>query len=291
MMKLRLITASAAGIVVVLLSPETAVGSPILAPPEFLVGSQGVCVAPLECPPLHFGSLELIDFTDQFSSVDVKAENSIAGPVARVDGQIQNIRSNAAVVYILEAQVNYEVAVVPVGPGLGLPVPSVPVEIMANVLARADDRTGGFANASVNVFGGAFLRTGIVVCVALVCANSASGRITGFASPDSPLSISLDAVAGAGVDEQGAIAQFQAFADPIVSIADGMIPGTNINFRDAFAIEISPGVTQSRSPADVPEPATFVLLGAALLALRFAGWRRVLLFRALERCHGKPNIR
>jgi hypothetical protein len=47
---------------------------------------------------------------------------------------------------------------------------------------------------------------------------------------------------------------FQAAADPLFEIADELIPGTDINFRDAFVVTVSPNVVQSVGPGAVPEP-------------------------------------
>ena len=60
---------------------------------------------------------------------------------------------------------------------------------------------------------------------------------------------------------------FLALADPIVQIADELIPGANINYRDAFSLSFSPGVVQG--VGNVPEAATggLMLLGIAFVSL------------------------
>lgn len=53
-----------------------------------------------------------------------------------------------------------------------------------------------------------------------------------------------------------------ASADPIIQIANALIPGTNINFRDAYTLEFSDGVTQGLGtpPSPMPEPSSVALL-------------------------------
>ena len=67
---------------------------------------------------------------------------------------------------------------------------------------------------------------------------------------------------------------FQAAADPIFAIADELGPGTDINFRDAFAVLVSP-TSHNQWDQSLPrfQNRDICLLGAGLIALRFARWR------------------
>jgi hypothetical protein len=117
------------------------------------------------------------------------------------------------------------------------------------------------------------------------CVTSSANALSGSVAPNTPLSMSVFAVASFGSNPGG----FFAAADPLLVIADELIPGTDINFRDAFTVLVSPGVTQSLrttgpaggpppspgsgSTTSVPEPASPFLFGSALLG--FAAMRRI----------------
>jgi len=89
------------------------------------------------------------------------------------------------------------------------------------------------------------------------------------------IKISAGGSAGGTCDLRGTICgggvsngSFNVAADPIVQIADELIPGTNINYRDAFALSFSDGVTQGLGgQTTAPEPGAFslVLIGIGIL--------------------------
>jgi hypothetical protein len=189
-------------------SPEAAMADPILDPASFSVGVIPSCPTALECPPQQRGFLEQVDFTERFASVEVEAMTSPVGPIARVQGRIENTRSSLSIGEIAEAQLMYEVEVVPFGPGL----------------ARAS--AGGSAMASASVLNGAFRNPSIMACAGVTgCTNSPATSLSGFAAPNSPIAIILDA-RGGSTEEDGRTADLEACADPVLLIADGLIPGT-----------------------------------------------------------------
>jgi hypothetical protein len=58
----------------------------------------------------------------------------------------------------------------------------------------------------------------------------------------------------------GGTAVGSAAADPVIGVANVLIPGTGLSFPDAFHVVLSPGVAQSLSPPSaVPEPGTLAL--------------------------------
>jgi hypothetical protein len=189
------------------------------------------------------------------------ASADVFGPNAAVRGEIAGGKSGVG---SAEAEVDYEVEVTPVS-GFVLKVFSVPVTFVASVEASA---SGGpafaYARAEASFVGS------IQACGNLpdsVCRDSPTNSISGSAPPNTPISVDVFAAGAFGTIPS----MFQAEADPVFAIADELIPGTNINFRDAFTLAVSPNVTQSvgSGPAAIPEPATYALLGTGLVALRF----------------------
>jgi PEP-CTERM motif len=243
-----------------LVVPSAEAASVTLPGATTLVGLGGICgFMQFDCPPLRLGSTESIDVTNLGVRQNLEATATPFGPTASVQGEISGPRGEELrVTDSAEATVDYEVEVVPVGVGLVLKVASVPVTLMASVEASGGGSLG-FVFARVEVFGAGLSGT-IVACGNLppdVCVDSPTNSITGRVLPNTPISLDLDAVG-----EATSNGEFQASADPVFAIADAIIPGTSINFRDAFTVEVSPGVTQSL-PAPgtpVPEPSTLWLL-------------------------------
>jgi len=122
-----------------LFAPAATMAAASLDPASFSVDVVPGCPSLLECPPLHPGFLDQADFTDSVASVQAQAQTSPVGPSARAQGRVENIRSSVIVNERADAQVSYEVEVVPVGPGLAFQRQVVPVVIRANV--GASDRT------------------------------------------------------------------------------------------------------------------------------------------------------
>lgn len=219
-------------------------------------------------PALTPGTSAASDVTAFGVTIVDDAAASAIGPNAAVRGAVFGTPAGLTCIAIpcggsAEALVQYQAAVVPVG-GLVLNVSTVPVMLRANVDASA---LGGesWAYGSVSAFG---LGT-IQACAGNTnCSNSASNSLAGSVAPNT--SISLDILAAGGMFRNNT--GFQAAADPILAVTDMLIPGTDINFRDAFTVIVSPDVTQSlgSAPAPVPEPATWILLAPALAALGLA---------------------
>jgi hypothetical protein len=100
-----------------------------------------------------------------------------------------------------------------------------------------------------------------------MCISSPFGSVSGNVPVNEALEVFLTAAGNATPD-----GGFEVTADPVVAIEDELIPGTSINYRDAFTLVLSPGVTQSLAPGEaaVPEPATRVPLVVALAAIWFS---------------------
>jgi hypothetical protein len=163
--------------------------------------------------------------------------------------------------------VDWEALVSPTGVGLGLTVSRVLVTFSASVEASASGTAASAIAEATAPFGA------ITACMASFslpgCTNSPTNSISGLVPPNTPFVLMVSAIGGASDDSN-----FQASADPVIAIADALIPGTDINFRDAFTLSISPDVTQSVTGpgSEVPEPATDLLCsaGCGLVLIIFA---------------------
>jgi hypothetical protein len=221
----------------------------------FLLGGEG-------CPSKTPGTSLAEDFTIGPVSVTLDSAATPFGPVASVEGEVISTASGHGAAVSLLAEADYEAVVTPVGAGLVLHVSSVPVTFTANLEASHH----GMA------FAAAFAGTpfGLSACSPdeSDCMTSSTNSFTLSVVPNDPFALGV--IAGGGISGVGG---FQASADPVLTIADELIPGTDINFRDAFVLDVSPNVTQSLGggPGPVPEPGMLPSLGGVLvgvLALR-----------------------
>lgn len=195
-----------------------------------------------------------------------EATATLSGPTASVQGETAGNPFPGA---FAQALAEWSVAVMPVGAGLVLKPTLVPVVIQMSAEASASGSSAGaFASAespfgsaqSCQSFGPTALCNGVINAVGIT-------TFTGMVAPNTPIDLIVFAEGG-GVGTSS----FQASADPVLTVADELIPGTAINFRDAFAVALPAGVTQSLIPAtaDIPEPTSFAVLltGLAGLAVR-----------------------
>jgi hypothetical protein len=67
-----------------------------------------------------------------------------------------------------------------------------------------------------------------------------AGLLSGLVPANTPIPMDVFAAGTFGSNPS----VFQAAADPVFAIADELVPGTNINFRDAFTVLVSPDVTR-----------------------------------------------
>jgi hypothetical protein len=171
------------------------------------------------------------------------------------------------------AELDWQAVVTPMGAGLVLSVSQVPVSIAGSVDAAASGDTADALAQLSTPFGSLFSCSAVGAGEAGFCAGITNSTgittLTGFVAPNIPIDLAVVAV-GAAANS----ANFEAMADPVLAIADALIPGTDINFRDAFTLSVSSDVTQSLTPAaphDAPEPATLPVLAMGVFAL--TGWR------------------
>jgi hypothetical protein len=238
-------------------------------------------VVRVNCPSLKPGAStgfdgELPDGT----TVSGRATTALLfGPAASVQGNGGS----------LWAEVDYFAEVVP-APGIGIPVgilPSVvPVTFTASVRAAAGgDLTWGFARAAMGYVGAIDACVNFFFAVGQMCVSSPTNSLTGNVPINVQVPLSVTAAGNAPPD-----GGFEVTADPVFAIADELIPGTNINFRDAFTFEISPNVTPSVTPGPtaVPEPATLIPL--ALIAV-FSLGARLLAYLLAHLRSGTPRRR
>ena len=101
---------------------------------------------------------------------------------------------------------------------------------------------------------------GLLTYVSPCPSSSPTNSIAGRVPPDVTQTMTVEAWGIARGDSS-----FLAAADPMISIADQLIPGTNINYRDAFTVDVSPGVIQDAGGASAPEPTNLALCAAALI--------------------------
>jgi hypothetical protein len=217
--------------------------------------------------------------TGSFTVLD--ATNAPTGPFASVQGHAF-FASGAGPFSVQRgsagAEVSYQMRLVPAA---GMPVPRfVPITVTASFDAHASG--DAVAEGEVTVGNRAPDGTGLLGQAAC----NFSGPLCTFVTPDTldlmvdpfgPIDIIVFAGGFAEALEPGIDSSFDARADPVVSISDALIPGTDIKFRDAFTLAISPGVTQSvgAGPGAVPEPGTWLLFAAGL------GW-----LLGIARCRG-----
>jgi len=243
--------------------------------------SAGACSVQFgNCPR---GTSAALDRNDGFGGGShSEAQATPFGPVASVQGEsTEGMLPSGAITPGLSAsavaEVDWNAMVVPVGAGLVLRVQTVPVTFTANVEATA---TGEFSAALAEaqwslpgpgILADCQLGSGLPANFSLCQGISNTPGVNSLAGNAQP-----NAVVGFSVHAEGSASQasgFQASVDPVFQIADALIPGTDINFRDAFSVILSSDVTQSLSPATtgVPEPASgWLLVGglAVLAALR-----------------------
>jgi hypothetical protein len=240
------------------------------------------------------GTSSAWDFETDDGFIEVaSAAASPFGPVASVvgqsDGGVDHLpfaRTFAA------AEVDWTVIVTPIGPGLGLPPTQVPVNLQGSVEALAQGQTAAAIAEVTSPFGV------LLFCQAVGAGNSGfcagidndSGitTLTGSVAPNLPISLAVTAQGGAVGDSD-----FQASADPIFSVADALIPGTDINFRDAFVVTFSPDVTQTLGPGivSVPEPGAMPLLAAGFLVMSILWGRRRKDFSGRMELGARPLLR
>jgi hypothetical protein len=258
-----------------------------------LVGLGGLCSFPAVfilgsglCPSLKEGGSASSDFTNFGTTQVMEVTAGPIGPVATVQGDMYPVGPPGLFLSgSAEAEVDYEVEVAPTST-LAFGVSSVPVTFSATVEANV---TGGgtgfaFARADSPIGDVQACSPGLESAPGAPCITSATNVLRGSVAPNTPLSMSVFAVASFG----GNPSMFFAGADPILAIADEVIPSADINFRDAFTVLASPGVTLSlpTGPAGgpppspggggttpVPEPAPPFLFGSVLLGL--AAMRRI----------------
>jgi len=228
------------------------------------------------CPSLKEGGSASSDATAFGTRQVMEATAGPIGPVASVEGDMAPVgRPGLFLSGSAEARVDYEVEVASTST-LTFGVSRVPVMFSADAEANVVGGGAGFAFAEADSPIGAIR----------ACSPGDlefPGGVPCVTSP-TPLSMSVFAVASFG----GNPSTFFAGADPVLAIANALIPGTDIDFRDAFTVLVSPGVTQSLptgpaggpppspgggSTTSVPEPAPAFLLGSALLG--FAAMRRI----------------
>jgi hypothetical protein len=265
-----------------------------------LVGLGGLCSFPAVfvvgsglCPSLREGGSASSDFTNFGTMQVMEATAGPIGPVANVQGEMSPVGPPGLFIPgSAEAEVDYELEVAPTS-ALAFGVPSVPVTFAADVEANVTGGGAGFAFAQADSPIGAIRACSpgdLEFIGGAPCVTSATNVLSGSVAPNTPLGMSVFAVASFG----GNPSTFFAGADPILAIADEAIPGTDINFPDAFTVLVSPGVTQSlpTGPAGgpppspgggrttpVPEPASPFLFGSVLLG-----------FAAMRRIHSKTKI-
>jgi hypothetical protein len=256
-----------------------------------LVGLGGLCSFPAVlivgsglCPGLREGGSASSDFTNLGTTQAMEAMAGPIGPVATVQGEMSPVGPPGLFSPgSAEAEVDYEVEVAPTST-LTFGVSRVPVMFSADAEANVIGGGAGFAFAEADSPIGAIRACSpgdLEFLGGVPCITSPANVLSGSVAPNTPLSMSVFAVASFG----GNPSTFFAGADPILSVADELIPGTDINFRDAFTVLVSPGVMQSlpTGPAGgppppgvggtltVPERAPAFLLGSALWALGARG--------------------
>jgi hypothetical protein len=158
---------------------------------------------------------------------------------------------------VARAEVDWQALISPTDVGMGLNVSRVPITFTASVLAIVGGTEGTARAVATAPFGV------IQACMSTFslpdCTNSDTNVITGLVFLNTPLLFEVTALGG--IDQSSA---FSARADPLIEITDELVPGTDINFRDAFTLSLSPDVTQSVTGPEsaVPEPATDLLCSA-----------------------------
>jgi hypothetical protein len=215
------------------------------------------------------GTTDAFHFTNSSGfEENATADADSAGPNAAVQGETKRGSgpgSGLARAFAM-AEVDWSAIVTPVGVGLVLSVSQVPVTFQATVEASVGGDTAGAVAEATSPFGSLLFCDSVGEGEEGLCEgitnSSGINTLTGFIQPNVLFELSVTAQGGAAEDSN-----FQASADPVLSIADELIPGTDINFRDAFTMAVSPDVTQSVSPisappitAQVPEPGTLRLL-------------------------------
>jgi hypothetical protein len=173
----------------------------------------------------------------------------------------------------LQAEVEWTVVVSAVTT-LNVNVTTVPVRIAMSVEASASGSMFAEAFASAeSPFGSvqACQSVGMTsICDGVTTATGIK-TLTGSVEPNIPINLIIFAEGG-GVEDS----KFEAGADPMVTVANAIIPGTDINYQDAFMVALPSGVTQALSPApaSVPEPSSIGLLvvGGTVLAV----WRTLM---------------
>jgi len=239
------------------------------------------------CPSLKEGGSASSDATAFGTRQVMEATAGPIGPVASVEGDMAPVgRPGLFLSGSAEARVDYEVEVASTST-LTFGVSRVPVMFSADAEANVVGGGAGFAFAEADSPIGAIRACSpgdLEFPGGVPCVTSPTNVLSGSVPPNTPLSMSVFAVASFG----GNPSTFFAGADPVLAIANALIPGTDIDFRDAFTVLVSPGVTQSLptgpaggpppspgggSTTSVPEPAPAFLLGSALLG--FAAMRRI----------------
>jgi len=262
------------------------------------------------CPSLKEGGSASSDVTAFGTRQVMEATAGPIGPVASVEGDMFPVGpprlflSGSA-----EARVDYEVEVGATS-AVAFGVSRVPVIFSADVEANVIGGGSGFAFAQADSPVGAIRACSpgdLEFPGGVPCVTSPTNAVSGSVPPNTPLSMSVFAVASFGSNPGG----FFAAADPLLAIANELIPGTDVNFREAFTVLVSPGVTQSvptgpaggppppspggGSTTSVPEPASPFLFGSVLLG--FAAMRRIRSKRKIEpnggprRCASRPDAR
>ena len=238
-------------------TPSVGLDGPVCSFPAVFSEDSGICPSP------HVGTSASEDLTPSPGRMlELQATATPFGPVASVVGEGSGTPpfSGSA-----EAEVDYEIEVTPVS-GLVLKVSSVPVTLTAMVEANASGSVDfAYARAEAGFVGTIQACTvGEVFPGDIPCVSSPTNSISGSAPPNEPIQADVFAVGGGSM--------FEASADPLFEIADELIPGTDINFRDAFTVVVSANVTQSAGPGPapppgVPEPSSALLLAAPLALL------------------------
>lgn len=210
---------------------------------------------------LHPGASEELDFSTSNGIAFVRAGAFTTGPLAAADGEVGGRVPgfpNSA------AEVSYVVQVRQLGPIPGFTggFLQVPVTLRTNLEANADG--GGMAIALLDSPLGTLEQ--IACGPGTPCTPHASGTnaLSGKFQPNFQIFIDIFA---SGAVAPGTDGDFGAFADPVVTVDDALIPTTNLNFQDFFTIDVSPGVVQSLGHRAVPEPSVLAMVALAGLVM------------------------
>jgi hypothetical protein len=242
-----------------------------ITPPPFQENCASQGIASLDIDLTNSSGAQLIEHgnaTDQGPSVSVSAEGD--APLGEL-GFASTFKARAEYSFI-------------VVPNPGAPNARVPITIDGNIEADASLTNGIFSSAAAQIssdFGDETVTANCTPSGDSVICNidpPLAFDFAGLAVPGADYTVGLFA----GVAGQG-IFNADANADPVISVSNDFIPGTNTRWSDLFSLELSPGVVQGNgAPKSVPEPATPTLLvaclfGAALFARRrreFLGARK-----------------